>query len=372
MRHNARAKLIHPNASFNKVVAVALATFLSTAGIVTLALKAAGYAAMLELEKGDRNGPVAVGSDGTASGGEFIQFGPDPAQSPPPPAPSPPPPAPPPPSSGTMPTPANTGPATEPTQSITPAQAVSARGASGKIITGEFRVDDWSGGYLGTTWNFSDCVIRGSFRFLIDNGSANYPVSQYPTINITRCRIEGSFVFIGAAYVNIDDTYVTQGAGMIAPCPDCAGSTYGLVREMPWVVTNSLFRSPPGNPSAGYHVEAAHIAGTGQGFKFINTRFIQEGPVNGTQTGSLFFHGGRSTFDGCYFDDGDQGVSNAYHYTVYVYGTGPGATSNVVKNSAIEKGMSWYVYPGGSNDPVTHATYTNNRDFHTKAALSLP
>lgn len=274
--------------------------------------------------------------------------------------------------SGAMPTAANTGPITEPTQAITSDQAVAARGASNKIINGGVFVQDWGGSYLGTTWNFTDCVMKGSFYFLIDNGSASYPLSQYPTINITRCRIEGSFIFIGAAKVNIDDTYVTLGAGMITPCPDCAGSTYGLVREMPWMVTNSLFRSLPGNPAIGEHTEAMHIAGTGQGFQFVNTRFIQEGPVNGTQTGALFMHAGRSTFDGCYFDDGDQGISNAYYYTVYAYGTGPGATQNVFKNSAIERGMSDYVYPDQPSDPVIHATYTNNRDFHTGAPLTLP
>ncbi len=271
-----------------------------------------------------------------------------------------------------MPTASNTGPLTEPTQTITSDQAVAARGASNKIISGGIFVQDWGGSYLGTTWNFTDCVMKGTFYFLIDNGSASYPLSQYPTINITRCRIEGSFVFIGAARVNIDDTYVTLGAGMITPCPDCAGTTYGLVREMPWMVTNSLFRSLPGNPAIGEHTEAMHIAGTGQGFQFVNTRFVQEGPVNGTQTGALFMHAGRSTFDGCYFDDGDQGVSNAYYYTVYAYGTGPGATQNVFKNSAIEKGMASYVYPSQANDPVIHATYTNNRDFHSGAALTLP
>lgn len=271
-----------------------------------------------------------------------------------------------------MPTAANTGPTTEPTRTISSDEAIAARGASGTMIRGGLNVQDWTGQQLGTTWNFSDCVIKGSFYFVIDNGSANYPLSKYPTINITRCRIEGSFTFIGAARVNIDDTYVTRGAGMIAPCPDCAGTTYGLVREMPWTVTNSLFQSLPGNPAKGEHTEAMHIAGTGQGFNFTNTRFVQEGPVNGTQTGAVFVHAGRSTFDGCYFDDGDHGVSNAYHFTVYLYGTGPGATQNVMKNSLIEKGMGSYVYPSQPHDPVVHATYTNNRDFHTRAPLTLP
>ncbi len=271
-----------------------------------------------------------------------------------------------------MPTSTNTGPAVEPTLTISSGEAIAARGASNRVINGGIFVQDWGGSYLGSTWNFTDCVMRGSFYFLVDNGSASYPLSQYPTINITRCRIEGSFVFIGAAYVNIDRTYVTSGAGMVTPCPDCAGTTYSLVREMPWMVTNSLFLSPPGDPSSGYHTEAMHIAGSPQGMTFINTRFVQEGPVNGTQTGALFAHAGRSTFDGCYFDDGDQGVSNAYYYTVYLYGMGPGATQNVVKNSRIEKGMASYVYPSQPHDPVVQATYSNNRDFHTGALLTLP
>lgn len=271
-----------------------------------------------------------------------------------------------------MPTAANTGPTTEPTVSVTPSQAIAANGVSGKVITGDVRVEDYVGKVLGSTWTFADCVIRGDFYFAVDNTSADYALNTYPTVNITRCRIEGSFVFIGAAKVTIDDTYVTRGAGMVAPCPTCAGNAYGLVREMPWRVTNSLFRSLPGVPERGDHTEAIHIAGAGQGYTFTNTRFIQEGPVNGTQTGAVFVHAGRSTFDGCWFDDGDQGVSNSYNYAIYLYGTGPGATQNVVKNSAIERGITGYVYPDTPPDPVVHASYVNNRDFHTGAPLALP
>lgn len=269
---------------------------------------------------------------------------------------------------GAMPTASNTGPTSAPTSSVPADSVASARGVAGKVVTGG--VSAYVG--LGETWTFSDCVIKGSLSFLVDGGSASYALSQYPTVNISRCRIEGSFVFVGAAKVTMDDVYVTNGAGMIAPCGDCAGLAYGTVREMPWVVKNSLFTSPPGDPNDGYHYEGAHIAGTGQGYVFTNTRFVQEGPVNGTQTGALFFHGGRSTFDGCYFDDGDQGVSNAYYYTVYAYGTGPGAGQNVVKNSSIERGIATYVYPNTAADPVIHATYTGNRDFHTGGALTLP
>ena len=272
-----------------------------------------------------------------------------------------------------MPTAANTGPVTEPTGSVTSSQAIADKGATNKVITGDVRVEDYGGSTLGSKWTFTDCVIKGDFYFVVDNDMADYVLGTYPTVNITRCRIEGSFVFIGAAKVNIDDTYIMQGAGMIAPCPGCAGmAQYALAREMPWQVTNSLFRSRPGNALNGDHVEAMHIAGAGQGYSFTNTRFIQEGPVNGTQTGSVFVHAGRTTFDGCWFDDGEQGVSNAYNYTVYFYGTGPGARQNVVKNSAIEKGLSDYVYPDTPPDPVIHATYVNNRDFHTGATLSLP
>lgn len=272
-----------------------------------------------------------------------------------------------------MPTPSNTGPAFEPTEAISPAQAIAAGGARGKVISGSLRIEDWGGSMLGRTFTFEDCVIKGSWYSLFDDGgSSGYGLDRYPTININRCRIEGSFVHFGGVKLNMDRTHVTRGAGMIAPCPDCAGSRYGLERQMPWNVTNSLFVSQPGDPSSGYHTEAVHIAGTGQGYRFTNTRFVQEGPYNGTQTAALFFHGGASTFDSSWFDDGPQGVSNAYYHTVYVYGTGSGATKNVVRNSAIEKGMGSYVYRGGSGDPVTHATYTGNRDFHTGAALTLP
>lgn len=272
-----------------------------------------------------------------------------------------------------MPTAANTGPVAEPTATVPSSQAIAARGVSNKVITGDVRIEDYGGTTLGTKWTFADCVIKGDFYFAVDNTAADYALGSYPTVSITRCRIEGSLVFIGAAEVQIDDTYVMQGAGMIAPCPGCAGmAQYGLVREMPWEVTNSLFRSRPGNPQNGDHVEAMHIAGAGQGYSFTNTRFVQEGPVNGTQTGAVFVHAGRTTFDGCWFDDGELGVSNSYNYAIYLYGTGPGARQNVVKNSAIEKGLSSYVYPDTPPDPVVHATYVNNRDFHTGAALTLP
>jgi hypothetical protein len=275
---------------------------------------------------------------------------------------------------GAMPTPRNTGPRVEPTETITPAQALAAGGATNKVITGPLRLEDWGGAQLGKTLTFKDCVIRGSIRLIFDNGTgaSSYPLDRYPTVNIDGCRIEGSFVSLGAYRLNMDRTHVTRGAGMIAPCPDCAGTRFSLEREMPFDVRNSLFVSPPGDRSTGHHYEAAHIAGSGQGYRFTNTRFVQEGPTTGTETAALFFHGGRSTFDGCYFDDGDQGVSNAYHYTVYAYGRGAGATQNVVRNSAIERGMASYVYPGGSNDRVVHASYQDNRDFHSGARLALP
>ena len=103
------------------------------------------------------------------------------------------------------------------------------------------------------------------------------------------------------------------------------------------------------------------MAGTGQGYRFVNTRFVQRGPENGTQTSALFFHGGASTFDSCWFDF--QGAAAA-HYTVYVYGRGPGADRNVVSNSAIQKGISWYVYPV-AREGLTPAHYVGNRDFRT-------
>lgn len=259
------------------------------------------------------------------------------------------------PATGAMPTRANTGPTSAPSATMTAAQFLSTGSCRNARITDTVRVEIYSDvSAWDRDFSFEDCVLEGGFFWVA--GVSDYPRDQYPTISIEDTDILGSMVFVAPAELTMDRSYMSSGA-FWAPCADCAGTTFGLVREMPVTVTNSLFVHPQGSPPS--HTEALHVAGTGQGYRFVNTRFVQEGPFNGSQTGALFFHGGSSTFESCWFDY--QGSAAAY-YTVYVYGRGPGAADNVVRNSAIQNGMSTYIYPVAT-EGLTPATYVGNRDF---------
>jgi hypothetical protein len=253
------------------------------------------------------------------------------------------------------PTRANTGPTSSPSATMTAAQFLRSGTCRNARITDTVRVEIYSDvGAWDRDFSFDNCVLEGGFYWAA--GADSYPRDRYPTISIEDTDILGSMVFLAPAELTMDRSYVSSG-GFWAPCADCAGTTFGLVREMPVTVTDTLFVHPQGSPPS--HTEALHVAGTGQGYRFINTRFVQKGPFNGSQTGALFFHGGDSTFESVWFDyDG----SAAAYYTVYIFGRGPGAEDNVVRNSAIQNGKSFYIYPV-SNDGLTPATYEGNRDL---------
>ena len=256
-----------------------------------------------------------------------------------------------------MPRAGNTGPTSAPTRRMTSAQFLRSRTCRNARITDQVYVQAWSNiGAWDRTFTIDNCVLEGGFYWLVDDGGS-YPVDQYPTITMRNTDILGSMVMLSPVRLTMNHSYVSQGA-FWAPCADCAGSRFGLVRRMPVVVRNSFFVHPQGSPPD--HTEALHVAGTGQGYRFVNTRFVQRGPMNRTQTGALFFHGGDSTFTSCWFDY--QGRVAAAHYTLYVYGRGPGAGRNVVRDSAIQKGKAWYVYPV-ANEGLTPARYVGNRGF---------
>jgi hypothetical protein len=261
-------------------------------------------------------------------------------------------------SGGVEPTTANTGPTSPPPTTMRADQFLRSGTCRDARILDQVYVQEWSDiAAWDRTFTIDNCVLEGGFYWLVDDGG-DYPVDSYPTITITRTDILGSMVLVSPARLRMERSYVSAGA-MWAPCADCAGPRFGLARAMPVTVRNSLFVHPQGSPPE--HTEALHVAGSGQGYRFVNTRFVQWGPFNGTQTAALFFHGGASTFESCWFGYRE---GPAAYYTVYVYGRGPGATSNVVRNSAIENGRSFYVYDVAA-EGLEPAAYVGNRDLRT-------
>lgn len=258
-----------------------------------------------------------------------------------------------------MPTWANTGPAVDPTVEMDFATAVSAGGASNKVITGTSRIEDYSPG--GETYTFTDCIFTQQLYLLFDDGSnqSGYSLANRPTVNLTRCHGTTSLIVIGHCALNIDYCGFNDGIGMMTPCPNCAGSSYSLEKAFPVVATNSYFRANQGvehptNPALNEHSEGIHIAGAGQGYDFYNCTMIQEGPLNNTQTAGLFFHGGASSFDWCWFHS--NGTGDGAPFAIYSYGYGAGQSTNVFSNCRInldEYQQAFY--------PITSEGFATNR-----------
>ena len=96
--------------------------------------------------------------------------------------------------------------------------------------------------------------------------------------------------------------YVENGAYWV-PCADCGAEDHQpnqTQAQMPVVVTDSLFWKSVPDPSSPYHSEALHVVGAGIGYQFVNTRFVQEGPMNNNITGAIKFTGRDSTFTHVY------------------------------------------------------------------------
>jgi hypothetical protein len=231
---------------------------------------------------------------------------------------------------------------------VTPAQAIAAGGANRARITGAVVIDgQWA---QGRTWNFTDCIIEGN---LMVNLSA--PPANPPTINITRCRITGALVVVSVTRFTMVDSAVLHGV-MFSTRSD--NPFHPEVRDMPVTIRDSYLYHPLGQPPE--HTEAMITMNWGRGYRFTNTAFVQQGPLNWTATATINFHGVNSVFSHCWFLwDGETPT----FWTVYVEGAG-----NVVQDSKFEVGLAGYVYP--DSNPM--ATYLRNVDVHTGAPISLP
>lgn len=305
---------------------------LAAGGVIVLA-QAAGSVFGFEAETGVHSGNIAVTNDTQASGGQAVRFtdGSDPA--------------------GQRPTRDNTGPRYSLTD-MTPAQFWSSRTCNRQRITGDLNFDQsWM---RAQTFTLTDCEITGNLWIYIQGGGSQLPVNDMPTISLDYVDVGGGVIGLNAAKLTIDHSYFANG-GQITLKDYWAPFING---PAPITVRNTVFYHPPGNAANGDHVEALHIADYGSGWRFTNVAFVQQGPMNGTQTATINFHGSDSVFDGCWFLW--EGGTAAY-YTVYIDGP-----NNVVKNSWFAKGQADFVYPGSP----TMATYTNNRDVDTGAVIN--
>ena len=197
------------------------------------------------------------------------------------------------------------------------------------------QVRDESGRMQGRSFRIDNCALDGGLYY------ANYGAyadSQFPTITIQSSSIN-NWIMFSPMRATVDRSYVT--GAFWAPCPDCTAQDHQenqTVRAMPIAVTNSLFWKPLPPSTSPYHSEGLHVVGGGVGYSFTNTRFVQEGPYNGTQTGAIKFTGRDSTFTDVYFDFG--GTAPASYSTVYFEG------SNLrINGCRVARGLSGYEFP---------------------------
>jgi hypothetical protein len=258
-----------------------------------------------------------------------------------------------------MPTQANTGPTTPPEETMTAARFLRTGRCEDRRIIGDVHVEDNTAAsrYLGRTFTISGCTL-GELFWSIDG---TYGRSRYPTLTITDSSIADGFIMVSPMKLTIERSFV--GGAFWAPCPNCTSQPKwsSVVRPMPVVVRDSLFVSAPGDPSSGLHVEALHVMGSGVGYRFEHTRFVQQGPYNGTQTAAINFSGRRSVWDDTWFDFG--GTPAAAYFTVYI-----GGTDNQVVDCRVERGLASYVYP----DEEQQADYRGCTDFMSDKPLRLP
>ena len=221
-------------------------------------------------------------------------------------------------------------------------------------------VRDVTGRMLGRNFVIDNCALDGGFVFSF---GGTIPDFAYPHVKILSSSING-WTMTAAMLAIVDRSFITRATW--APCPECAGQdhlTNQWIRWMPITVTNSVFWAPAPPPGSG-HSEALHVIGAGAGYSFTNTRFIQEGPFNGTQTGAIKFTGRDSSFTNVFFDFG--GTPAASHFTVYLEGW------NVSVNGCrVQRGVSGYQYPfvwsGGNGYSVP--SLGSCSDWDTNAGL---
>jgi hypothetical protein len=230
---------------------------------------------------------------------------------------------------------------------------------SHKRIPDEVR--DETGRMLGRNFVIDNCALDGGFTYSYAGGIPDF---AYPHVKILYSSING-WTMTSAMLAIVDHTSVS--GAFWAPCPDCAGQDHlpnQWIRWMPISVTNSVFWAPAPVATATSHSEALHVVGAGSGYSFTNTRFIQEGPYNGTQTGTIKFTGRDSSFTNVFFDFG--GTPAAAQLTVHLEGW------NVSVNGCrVERGLGGYQYPYVWSDGNGYSvpSLSSCSDFHTNAGL---
>jgi hypothetical protein len=223
------------------------------------------------------------------------------------------------------------------------------------------QVRDVTGRMLGRNFVIDDCALDGGFTF---SYGGFIPDFAYPHVKILSSSING-WTMTSAMLASVDHSFIT--GAFWAPCPECAGQDHQpsqTIRWMPITVTNSLFWAPAPPPGAGPHSEALQVVGGGWGYSFSNTRFVQEGPYNGTQSGAIKFTGRDASFTNVFFDFG--GTPTAAQLTVYLEGW------NVSVNGCrVQRGLGGYQFPfvwsGGNGYSVP--SLDSCSDFETNAGL---
>jgi len=206
-------------------------------------------------------------------------------------------------------------------------------------------------------------VFAGESRTLIDVVADGIFVHPGGSVTATRVRVNGSVVIntqVGHPNrLHLTDTAVHN--GLVVNAIDSSGTLeWGAETPVDVMVTDSWIFHPQGDGQ--YHTEALAGFGFPRGVRFTNNTFIQQGPFNSTATGVINFYGADTVFEHCYF--GWESGTAAY-YTVYVRGR-----NNVVRDSALQKGLAHYVYPNPPDD-YAMATYIGNVDADTGASIAL-
>jgi hypothetical protein len=199
--------------------------------------------------------------------------------------------------------------------------------------------------------NLTDVVVGSIFV---------HPGGQLTATNV---RVTGTVVVLPQVGAAKTKTHLINSAihgGITINVMDAGGNLYwGGEVPVDVLVRGSWIYYHQGDFARGDHTEAVAGFGWPQGARFEHSSFVQQGPNNYTATATMNWHGTDTVFDTIWFDwDGPA----AAFFTVYVEGR-----NNVVRNSYMAP-TGGYVYP----DSRPHATYSNNRDLYTGAALSLP
>lgn len=245
---------------------------------------------------------------------------------------------------------------------MTAAAALAAGGATGKLITTGVEMNS---AHYAQTYNFTDCILDWGLSFGAVGGGAQVPLANMPIVNLTRCKLNSPVYLINGLKLTMDycsttSTHQSQGVAGVNQwtMKDNVNDATG---PLPVVASNTLFYCPREPTGSGAHTEAVHTFEHATGMGFTNCAFVQEGPINGTQTGAINFAGDGTVFDSCWFHYANGKGAN---YTVYM-----GGTNLLLRDCKIELGTSGYVYP---TPTFGHAVYTGCTDYETGAALTLP